>query len=267
MSVLNKKTFTVKFEDKEVVLAVKKPTPQQIDEAEVTYLAAFADAVKRGALLRDALEKEISGQKIWDEEKLKGIGELRELIDTNETKLSTGGIKLSEAKKLGVELSRARVQLRALMAPAADLNSKTAEGRAENQRFNHLVALCSVYNESGERVFKNLADYISKSSSPEAIACATELASLIYGLESDYEKNLPENKFLKKYGFVDEQYRLVNKDGHLVDLDGRLVDENGRFVDSDGNFTDIDGKPVDVEGNHIVEFSPFLDDDGNPVEE
>jgi hypothetical protein len=88
---------------------------------------------------------------------------------------------------------------------------------------------------------------------------------MIYGLDNNYEANLPENKFLKKYKFVDDKLRYINKNNQLTDRDGRLVDEQGRFIDKAGNFVDKYGNRVDSEGEYIAEFKPFLDDDGNPV--
>ena len=51
----------------------------------------------------------------------------------------------------------------------------------------------------------------------------------------------------------------------MVDLDGKLVNKDGRYIDTEGNLIDKDGNPVDEEGNLVVDFSPFLDDDGKPV--
>ena len=97
---------------------------------------------------------------------------------------------------------------------------------------------------------------------------------MIYELDPDYDKNLTENKFLVDYKFADEELRLINADGHLIDVDEsnteRLIDENGRFVayseDDEQYFVNRDGEEVNPDGSRKVEFAPFLDDDGNPVE-
>jgi hypothetical protein len=94
---------------------------------------------------------------------------------------------------------------------------------------------------------------------------AQNLANMLYGLDNDYESNLPENKFLKKYKFVDEKLRLVDKKGRLIDNEGRLIDESGRYVDENGSFVDKFGNKVDADGDYIVEQQPFLDDDGKPI--
>jgi hypothetical protein len=44
-----------------------------------------------------------------------------------------------------------------------------------------------------------------------------------------------------------------------------LVDENGRFINDKGEFIDKNGNLVDQSGDYIVEFSPFLDENGKPI--
>jgi hypothetical protein len=88
---------------------------------------------------------------------------------------------------------------------------------------------------------------------------------MLYGLDNDYESNLPENKFLKKFKFVDDKLRLVDKKGRLIDAEGRLIDESGRFIDEEGNFVDKYGNRVTSDGDYLVDAQPFLDENGNPV--
>jgi hypothetical protein len=122
-----------------------------------------------------------------------------------------------------------------------------------------------VYNDTKEQYFKSYEDYNNRSSDPIAILAAQNLANMLYGLDDNYEEKLPENKFLKQYKFVDSKLRLINKEGKLVDEQGRLVDENGRFINDKGEFIDKNGNLVDQSGDYIVEFSPFLDENGKPI--
>ena len=262
----NKQIFKVNIGDKEVELAVLRPNASQAKDAQLAYNSAFADAVKSGALLRAKLENVLVEQGVWSEEKQEKNDELIKSINEGEQKLAKGGIKLAEAKGLALEMRRHRAELRTLISERTDYESNTAEGQAENARFNSLVSSCTVYNDTGKAVFKNMDDYLNRSTEEAAAQAAGTFANMMYGLDDDYEKNLPENSFLKSYKFVDEDLRLVNKDGQLVDLEGRLVNEEGRYVDADGNFIDVDGNPVSEEGDYKFEFTPFLDDDGNPVE-
>ena len=261
-----KQIFKAKIGDKEVELAVLRPNASQAKDAQLAYNSAFADAVKSGALLRAKLENVLIEQGVWDEKKQERNDELIKNINDSEQSLAKGGIKLAEAKGVALEMRRHRAELRMLISERTDYESNTAEGQAENARFNSLVSSCTVYNDTGKAVYKNLDDYLNRSTEEAASGAAGQFANMMYGLDDDYEKNLPENQFLHTYKFVDKDLRLLNKDGDLVDLEGRLIDKDGRFIDKDGNFIDIDGNPVSEEGDYKFEFQPFLDDDGNPVE-
>ena len=90
---------------------------------------------------------------------------------------------------------------------------------------------------------------------------------LLYNLDPDYEKKLPENQFLAKYNFVDQDLHLVDDKGRRVDSEGRLVNKDGRYINEAGELIDIKGNRVDLEGDYVVDFSPFLDDEGKAIEE
>jgi len=122
-----------------------------------------------------------------------------------------------------------------------------------------------VYNDTKEPYFKDMEDYLNRSTEEVSALAAQNLANMLYGLDNDYEINLPENKFLKKYKFIDEKLRLVDKKGRLIDSEGRLVNENGRFINEEGKFVDKSGNLVDDEGDYIVDSQPFLDENGKPI--
>ena len=127
------------------------------------------------------------------------------------------------------------------------LEENTAEALADNARFDFLVAHCT-FHENGETVYKDMKDYNSKSSDEVAFAAASELATMMYSIDSDFEKNLPENKWLKNKELVNEDLALVNKDGKRVDLEGRIIDENGYYLDDKGNRVDKQGNPLSEDG-------------------
>lgn len=259
------RTFTATVNGKEVTLLVKSPSLQDQREATKVYNTAFSDALKAKAVVRAKLDDLLVEQGLWDDKKQFQFSALQSKILENERKLAKGGISLNEAKKLALEMRKDREELRDLISVKTNLDTHTAEGQADNARFNYLVSSCTVYNDNKKPYFSSYDEYLNKSSDPVAIQAAQQLAGMLYGLENNYEEKLPENKFLKQYKFVDNQLRLVDKEGRLVDQDGRLVDENGRFINEKGEFVDKDGNPVNAEGEYLIEFKPFLDDDGNPV--
>lgn len=259
------KTVTITIDGKPVELLVRSPSINDQREAQKIYNQAFTDAVKSKAVVRAKLDDLLQDQGLWDGEKQAKFNTLQQQILDGERRLAKGGFSLKEAKQLAIDMKRYREDIRDLISVKTSLDNHSAEGQADNARFNYLVSSCLVYNDSKQPYFKNMEDYLNRVGEDAAIKGAQTLASMLYGLDNDYESNLPENKFLKKFKFVDDKLRLIDKQGRLVDLEGRLVDENGRFIDEQGNFVDKFGNRVDEEGSYIVETAPFLDDDGNPV--
>jgi hypothetical protein len=204
-------------------------------------------------------------QGLWDDKKEAEQQKIVSNINQLELTLQRGNIKLSEARELALDMRRARFDLRELITKKNELDANTSEGQAENARFNALVSRCLVYNETGEPVYQNVDDYLEHSTDEHAFIGAQALATMMFQLDKNHEAGLPENMFLKKWSFVDDELRLVNKDKHLVDTEGRLINADGHYVDKDGKLVDIEGRPVDDKGNFVVDSQPFLDDDGKPL--
>ena len=259
------KTFTTFIDGKNREMTVRSPALNDQKEATKVYNQSFSEALKAKAVVRAKLDDLLIEQGLWDGIKQAKFTELQSQILEGERKLAKGGISLTEAKKIALEMRKSREDLRELISVKTNLDTHTAEGQADNARFNYLVSACTVYNDTKEQYFKNYEDYNNRSSDPVAILAAQNLANMLYGLEDNYEEKLPENKFLKQYKFVDSKLRLINKDGKLVDEQGRLIDENGRYINEQGQFIDKDGNLVDQAGDYIIEFTPFLDDEGKPV--
>lgn len=258
-------------DDNEVKIAVLRPKAKHLREAQLSYNRAFRDALESGALLRQKLEDHMREQGIWDDVKQKRYDEINSTILEGEKKLAKGGISLSQAKTLALDMRMARGELRELIAERTIMDGNTAEGQSDNARFNALVSECIVSADNNNvKRFDSVEDYDTVAAEPWAVEAASELANMLYDLDPNYDKNLPENKFLKDYKFVDKELRLVNDDGHLVDSEGRLINDEGRFIayDDDGEeyFIDRDGSALTEGGDYVVEFEPFLDDSGDPVD-
>ena len=255
--------------NKEVKRAFKltEVSLNQQNEATKVYNRAFRDALESGALLRNKLEDHMRTQGLWDDSKQKELEEVQSAILENEKKLAKGGIRLKVAKDLALEMADERVNMRNILMQRNSLDGNTAEGQADNARFDYLVSASLVYTDSGKPYFKDLADYRNRSTEPVALEAARRLAQIIYGLDSNYEKNLPENEFLVEFKFADDELKLVNDKGQHVDREGNLLNEDGRFIDEEGNLIDKEGNPVTEDGQYKFERAPFLDDDGKPMAE
>lgn len=264
---MNIKTFRSDIDGKNIEFLVRTPSLSDQREAQKVYNQAFTDAIKSKAVVRAKMEDVLSEQGLWSDVKQSELSTLQQSIIESEKRLAEGGISLKEAKRIAMEMKETRDKIRDLISVRTSLDNHSAEGQADNAKFNYLVSVCVVYNDTKEPYFKNMEDYINRATDPVAILGAQNLANMMYGLDSNYESNLPENKFLKKYKFVDDKLRLIDSKGRLVDEEGRLIDENNRFINEAGQYVDKFGSVVDVDGNYVVDFKPFLDDDGNPIQE
>lgn len=259
--------FKYTVNDKEISFLVRSPTINDQKEANKVYNTAFSEAIKAKALVRAKLDDVLVEQGLWDNDKQEKFNKLQNNILEGERVLAKGGISLKDAKKQALNMRKYRNELRDLISVKTNLDTHTAEGQADNARFNYLVSSCLVYNDTKEPYFKGYEDYLNRAADPVAVLAAQNLAAMLYGLESDYEEKLAENKFLKKYKFIDTNLRLVNEKGQLVDEENRLIDDKNRFINEAGQFVDKDGNVVDKDGEYLVDFSPFLDDSGKPIEE
>jgi hypothetical protein len=257
--------FKVEVNGEEKTFMARSPSLSDQREAQKVYNTAFTDAIKSNSVVRAKMEDVLEEQGLWNKDKQAKYENLQKELSDGEKRLAKGGIQLSEAKKIALRMRDVRLEIRDLISVRTSLDNHSAEGQADNARFNYLVSACVVYKDTEKPYFKDLADYMDRIDDPVALAGAQKLANMIYGLDNNFEKNLPENKFLKKYKFVNDDLRFIDKKGRTIDAEGRLVDENGRFIDEEGNFVDRDGNRVDKDGEYLVDSQPFLDDDGNPI--
>lgn len=277
-------TFTVKVpvdpddekneERKEVVLDAHGPNLSEMNQAQMAYNRGLDVALRSKAPLRIEVEKLLKDRNIWTEVNEKEFKDAQTELSKKVDKLKAGGMKLSEARTLALEIKKERLKLANLNAPRRQLDLSTAEAQAEVARFNWFVANCVVYNETGKYFFegdtdeKRVEDYLEKGNTEYAQECAKRFSMLQYGVDSEAEKKLEENKFLLKYKFVRaSDLKLIDRQGNLIDEDGNFVDEDGYVLDKPGGSrVNYSGTPINKETGEIqIETAPFTDDAGNPV--
>ncbi len=262
---MNTKDFSVVINGENVDFIVRSPSLQDQREAQKVYNQAFTDAIKSGSVVRAKLDDLLRDQGLWNDEKQAKFSELQQTLLDGEKRLAKGGFGLKEAKDLALQMQEVRLKIRDLIGVRTSLDNHSAEGQADNARFNYLVSSCVVYKNNNQKYFNGLEDYLNRADDPVALSGAQNLANMIYGLDNNFEKNLPENKFLHKYKFVDDKLRLIDKKGRLIDEDGRLINEDGRFINEEGKLIDKDGNLVNDQGDYLFDTQPFYDDDGKPV--
>ena len=278
---------SVDNEDNQVEVLVKRPTAQDYRDSQVAYNKEFRNALDSGGLLRHKLVEYMEEQGIWSDEKQQKNDSFVAQIRSKEDALKAGGIKLSDAKDIALELRNLRSEFQLFLAERNALDGNSVEGQADNARFSFLVLKCLLNPKSKTPLFASQKDYDKVAGEPYMVEASAELANMLYGLDPDYAQNLEENKFLKEFNFVNDDLRLVYNDGSLVDIDGRLINEDGRFIayrteegrkkkDQDQlYYVNKDGEEVvlkvDADGNEewvtldMQERKPFLDDNDKPI--
>ena len=270
--------------DKDVTVWVKRPSTSEYKDSQIEYNKAFREALEGGAILKKKLGEYMRAQGLWDDAKDSEEKKLLAAVAKEEGKLKKGGIPLEDAKQVALDLRKTRGKFRTLIAERTLLDSNTVEGQSDNARFNALVTLCVLGTDKVTPVFEDLAQYDKSGDQPWAIEAASELASLIYELDPNYDNTLEENKFLKNYNFANKENELINTDGHAIFLDQEtgkehLIETEGmRFVayrteegyqkqdEEDRYFVNKNGVEIDEDGQPVVDdFVPFLDDSGKPV--
>jgi hypothetical protein len=259
---VERKLITTKdSEGKDLVLIVNKPNAKILRDAQITASLAFSEALKSKALLRAKLDEYMKEQGLWDEAKEKEIVNIAKRINDGIRKLArgaAGGFTKTQARELALQIGKDRSKQSELMAGRRELDAYTVEGQSENARFDYLVSVC-VTNEDTRPTYNSLEDYRERAAEPYSMEAAATLANMMYKFDEDFDSKLPENKFLKEHGFVDDKFRLINKDGHLISEDGKLINDKGRYVNEEGKFVDVNGNLIDEAGNPVEEFIPFKD--------
>jgi len=240
----------------EKVVIVRKPNAKQRRDASIVYSKAFSQALKDGALLEARLNSYVREQGLWNDEKEERLRKLVTEMGETQKKLAAGGIKKSEGRELAIRMRVLRIEWTNLVSETSSLKDHTAEGQADNARFHYFASVCLV-DETGTPIFKDVDDYLENGNEPHIYEAVTELATLESDLDPEWENNLPENKFLVKYGFVNEDLSLVDKEGRLVNVEGKLINEEGELINEEGELVDWDGKVIEKD----VEEPVFFDDD------
>lgn len=251
-------TIVNEIGEKEVVkLYVIRPTNNIIKGAERYRAKVWNQCLTDGVLTKQELKVMLRERGIWTEEKENeqtAIG--KELSDIEkELFVGTDGKKkatLNEGKALAIKMRRLRIKLRDLISEKLAMEENTAESLSENAKFDYFVAECTFYS-NGEKVYKNVEDYNEKSADELAFAAASELASMLYSIDSKFEETLPENKWLKTYSLVNDELSLVDKENNLVDTEGRRIDKDGFYLDEAGRRIDRDGNLLEADGTYVIQ--------------
>lgn len=257
-----------KPESEQIEYQVKEPGANEHKQALMEYNRAFGEAIKSGAVLRAKLHEYMQEQKIWSDDKAKKFTDVLTSINEQEKKIALGGMKLKEAVSLAKELRANRAKLQSFLSERGSADSSTAEGQAENARFQRLLVACLVYKKDNKSVFSNVEDLLNETDwhKVEVSTKAFDiLGQLYYKIDDKYELNLPENKFLRQWNLMNDTLQYLNEKGEPVNEEGKRVNKDGHLINDNNELIDYKGNVIDSKGEFVSNSAPFLDDDGNPL--
>lgn len=262
------KSVDVDIDGKKVKIIVKQPGNKVLSAAQRVAAKAWTDCVRDGIMTKKELVKFMKEQGIWNEDKdREEKDKIKEINDLERSLYIQGGkskrLKLSEAKEIAVKMRLARAELRDLISERIALEQNTAESLSDNARFDYIVSQCTFDNNS-KKVYNSLDDYLNRSDDDVAFAAASALAQLMYSIDKNVEANLPENRFLSKFNFVNDDLSLVDLDGNRVDVKGKRIDDSGYYLNDKGERVDTDGNLIDKDGNYVPSVT-YTDDNGKVV--
>jgi hypothetical protein len=248
---------TVTLDDKkEIKIYVQRPNNNLVKLADRHKSKAWNQAIQDDVLTKKELSALMRKRGVWDETKDEQEDDITRRIVKLEQELYIGHgkrkPKVSEGRDIAIDIRRARMELRDLIAERISLEDNTAESLADNARFDFLVAHCT-YHENGSRVYNSFEEYNQQSADEIAFAAASALGEILYNLDSSFEKNLPENKFLNRFGLIDEGLSLIDPNtGGTIDTKGNRIDDEGYLLDDDDNRVDREGNKINEEGFYNI---------------
>lgn len=246
----------------------KRPSQRASQKAQNIFSIEFTNNIKAGLMTKLQMKKFLLDHGVWTEEQEKEEERIGKRIQELELEIYRGNpnkkkISLKEGRAKALEIKEERSKYMELIMQRQSYESNTAESQADNARFDFLVSECT-FNLDGTKVYNSYEDYQARGDDDLAYEAASNLAQMIYSLEDDYSKKLPENQFLTTFGLVDENLRLINEKGDFVDAEYRKINEKGYYLDENDNRVDKFGNRLSDDGLFDIDVV-YLDEEGNEV--
>lgn len=252
-------TFIVNVDSKDIGLRILSISPEVRLESNKIYADAFNFALNNDYPLKVEMQKILENKGLLKtEEDDNKANNIRQSIKNMEIELRKGlrgsrRMTKDEGKELALKIKTKRRELNSIGSEIGSLFNTTVDNYADNERLQYFMYACTVYADSGDKYWKSFPVFKNENNIKLIEEVTKAFISNISGVDKDYEKNLYENQWLIRMGFMNDKLQLIRPDGKLVDESGRLINDEGRFVNEDGDFVDIYGNAIDKDGNLLVE--------------
>ncbi len=243
-----------------VKLAIRNLTSEDYEEAERIYAIKIASLIRASGgkklLVRNELDQFLNDTGVWTKADVEKVEKLREQIDDLIDKLKNkdGKTKLSDGRKISLDIYDKRMEITKLEQKRRVFDEATIENAADQEKADYFVFASTVFAETGKQYWDSLEEMKNDKLSDAYKNAAVKAIKAVYGIDTELEKSLPENKWLKKYGFVDEKLNFVDrKTGEKVDRSGKPTKSLEEFIQ----------KRMESFTGDVKEENPFIDDDTN----
>lgn len=213
-------------------VVIKPISSNALVKSQFVYNSSFKEALENGCLLKNKLFDYMKEQGLWDEKKDDEYKDLLTELSGLDRQLNSGkdadGKKLSvtQGQSIAMELHEKRSDLIKLTREKSSLDASTAESVADQAKFNFLLTKCVYDYKTQKPIYSNVDEYLEVGDNIDSLEIAQKFAEIFYGVDPDHEKTLTEFKFLKRFGFIDDEGNFINKEGQKVDINGDLIQED-----------------------------------------
>jgi len=215
----NKTEIVVKDADGvDVKYTAVRPSQSVRAEADVVRSRAWGEYAIKGVTVSAKLKDIVAKQGLWGDDKQKELDALDErmnrleaMVPDEKGKVRAKGTTLQKAKEAAFELRAARAERVDLLSPITRLSGHTAESLADSDAFEFVLTKCLLDPATEKPAFASVEDYKRRADDAEVAAAAGKFAEFYYGHDPDFEKRLPENRFLVARGFVDPETLVAKR--------------------------------------------------------
>ena len=131
-----KKKINVKIDDTDTVVYIAKPGKRQETQARIISNKAFKTALESGGIFKKKLNEYLVTQGVLSKEEETTINECSKIIEEGKVKLKTGGIELAEARKIALDMRKARYKMLSITIKINEHESYTVEGQTDDSYFD-----------------------------------------------------------------------------------------------------------------------------------
>jgi hypothetical protein len=198
------RVFTSKDKDgEEVEIKFNDLNQVVLSRGDFIYREYFSKAIRSGVMTNAEALKILKDREIWGESQEKEVVDLQVKLFELENKLKEQKKRDATSLTLYDEIKQVRKDLQQANNVRSNVLDNTAESMAAEMRTQFFASECSVYNNTGKRVFGDLKDFLARLDEQVATDCYRQALIINYEkalgitLPKDLsETSLPEDEWL-----------------------------------------------------------------------